>query len=619
MEHSKKRILLTTIIGGILFVIGLSLFLVGLTIKRPVVTYYDGNEVISTEKVAIGKIGGQGYIPTKISEKKGYVYTFQGWHVDYTDELVREIEVTEDRPYKATAEFTLGVYKYTIKYNLNDGAFSEGTKVNYSYTVEDGAYKLPTPVKVGYKFVGWYLNKNFTEKVDKVVKELVEPIDLNKEKPESLNVYAKWELINYTISYNLDGGTNDSTNPTTYTVKSEMITLKDPSKEGFVFNGWYDSLGSIVRVIPQGSTGNKEFLAYWVKPITYHLNGGSNSSDAPTTYELGSTVELVEPTRFGYNFKGWYLNETFEGDAVTILTDIDNVDVHLYAKWEKIEEDLVFKENGIEYIYFGSYPQTVVSDAELITKLEKVCENKTSCVYEGTEYIKLTATPTNSSVFNSLVMSNNKIEAKTYFFKVEPIKWRVLSNKDGKLELLCEFAIDASIFGSKQKVNNETSYANNYENSDIRKWLNGEFLSTAFTNDELKYIQQTLVDNSEASTFTETRNEYACNNTNDKVYLLSFKEATKVNYGFNSSRDEQDEMKGCYSTDYARAKGVQMNVSNEYFGYVNWMLRSPFYNDEKGIAGGVGIENGQNKVNTIAWFDATTILGVRPAITIVME
>ena len=73
----------------------------------------------------------------------------------------------------------------------------------------------------------------------------------------------------------MNGGTNDPSNPATYTVESPLITLADPTRAGYNFTGWTPTDN-----IPAGSTGNKTFTATWSEPIeydiTYIMNGGTN-------------------------------------------------------------------------------------------------------------------------------------------------------------------------------------------------------------------------------------------------------------------------------------------------------------------------------------------------------
>ena len=75
------------------------------------------------------------------------------------------------------------------------------------------------------------------------------------------------KIESYTITYELDGGTNAPENPAGYNVETETITLKDPVKTGYAFDGWYkteDFTGEAVTEITQGSTGNITLYAKWI-------------------------------------------------------------------------------------------------------------------------------------------------------------------------------------------------------------------------------------------------------------------------------------------------------------------------------------------------------------------
>ena len=83
-------------------------------------------------------------------------------------------------------------------------------------------------------------------------------------------VYAKWSVDSYTITYHLDSGTNDGTNPDTYTIESDTITFAEPTKECYIFEGWFTDAGCTadneITQIASGSIGNVEIWAKW-KPI----------------------------------------------------------------------------------------------------------------------------------------------------------------------------------------------------------------------------------------------------------------------------------------------------------------------------------------------------------------
>ena len=160
---------------------------------------------------------------------------------------------SEDGGKTASCKVTVSLTEYTITYNLNGGSHSGNPA---SYTVETDTITLKGAAKANYTFAGWYEKADFTgEKVTQIVKGS----SGNKE------LWAKF-LENYTITYNLNGGSNHADNPANYTVETETITLKDAAKANYTFAGWYekaDFTGEKVTQLTKGNTGNKELWAKW--------------------------------------------------------------------------------------------------------------------------------------------------------------------------------------------------------------------------------------------------------------------------------------------------------------------------------------------------------------------
>ncbi len=155
--------------------------------------------------------------------------------------------------------------------------------------------------------------------------------------------------------------------------------------------------------------------------------------------------------------------------------------------------------------------------------------------------------------------------------EIEPIKWRILSKTDNELFLLSEYILDAKRFDAK---------SNNYENSEIRKWLNNEFYDKAFDEEEKSMILTTEIDNTARSTnpnnesirWNAGKNEFACSNTQDKVFILSQQEVTNSEYGFISDTTKNDLVREKKATEYAIKQGVYVLYGSSY-----WWLRSPDY------------------------------------------
>jgi len=156
----------------------------------------------------------------------------------------------------------------------------------------------------------------------------------------TVTLYAQWKKSTYKITYKLNGGTNNRSNPKKYDITTKTITLKSPTKKGYTFKGWYkdSKFKKKVTKIKKGSTGNITLYAKWQKntyKITYKLNGGKNKSSNPKKYNVTTkTITLRAPTREGYTFKGWYKDSKFK-KKVTKIKKGSTGNLTLYAKWVK--------------------------------------------------------------------------------------------------------------------------------------------------------------------------------------------------------------------------------------------------------------------------------------------
>ena len=222
-----------------------------------------------------------------------------------------------------------------------------------------------------------------------------------------------------------------------------------------------------------------------------------------------------------------------------------------------------------KYILFGEYPQTI--KAQSVSIRGSADKNGYYLGSDGERYAKVVADPYESGYTFS--DGSAVTDGNTYYFKVEPIRWRILSEESGEALLLADRILEKHRFhrtsqsriGLFKKV-----YANNYKHSDIRAWLNGEFLNTAFGDVAQSLIETTEVDNSAYST-GYSPNQYACVNTFDKVFLLSYREVVNSAYGFASS-STYDAARQMTVSDYARSTGVPMDTSSSCG---SWWLRSP--------------------------------------------
>ena len=176
-------------------------------------------------------------------------YTFKGW---YNSKGKAVTKIKKGSTGNITLYAKWSAKTYTITYKLDGGKNSAKNPTSYKTTK---AVTLSKPTKKGYTFVGWYSDKKLTKPVTEIAKGTT----------GSKTLYAKWTATKYKIIYDLKGGKISKDNPASYKVTSSTITLKNPTKKGFKFVGWYDSKGKKVTKIKRGSTGNVMLIAKWKK------------------------------------------------------------------------------------------------------------------------------------------------------------------------------------------------------------------------------------------------------------------------------------------------------------------------------------------------------------------
>ncbi len=224
------------------------------------------------------------------------------------------------------------------------------------------------------------------------------------------------------------------------------------------------------------------------------------------------------------------------------------------------ENDTTYTREG-RYIYFGEYPQSL--KAANVTVTDTRDDRGYYLGSDGAYYAEVTAELYGSFLFQSGEWAKS---GSVYYFKVEPIRWRILSEDGENALLLCDSILTAKAYDS--------DYDNNYATSDIRAWLNGELYRVAFSGTQRSLINTVEVDNSVGST-GERANRYTCENTSDKLFLLSFKEVTSVEYGFSTST-VGDSARWMRVSDYAGVTCVgPVNKQGTLAGNAPWWLRSP--------------------------------------------
>ena len=258
-----------------------------------------------------------------------------------------------------TVQWTAPTYAVTL--HTNDGTINNGNVSGYTYGV--GA-TLPTAddmTYTGHTFKGWYDNESLT---GSPVTAIGDTETGNKE------YWAKWEINQYTIIYDLAGGTVEG-NPDTYTIKTGAFTLRNPTKSGYTFTGWsgtgLDGENNMTVTIPTGSTGNRTYTAHW----RYNGGGGSSSSPSypvsvpdktdhgsvtvsPKNASAGSTVTITVKPDSGYVLETISVTDKNGNDLK--LTDKGNGKYTFTMPASKVEIKVTFMEDNSVLNFFYDVP-----------------------------------------------------------------------------------------------------------------------------------------------------------------------------------------------------------------------------------------------------------------------
>ena len=236
-------------------------------------------------------------------------YTFKGWYdnENLTGSPVTAIGGAEtgNKEYWAKLE----INQYTITFDTNGG--SEIAPITQDYGTEITAPDNPT--RKGYTFKGW----------DKEIPKTMPA--------ENMTVKAQWEINQYTITFDTNGGNEIA--PITQDYGTKITAPADPTRKGYTFKGWDKE---IPETMPAGNITVKAQWEINQYTITFDTNGGSEI--APITQDYGTEITAPDnPTRKGYTFKGWdkEIPKTMPAENITVK-----------AQWEINQYTIAFDTNG---------------------------------------------------------------------------------------------------------------------------------------------------------------------------------------------------------------------------------------------------------------------------------
>ena len=238
-------------------------------------------------------------LPVSLHAPSRTGYIFKGWYMGENRVLAIPVGTTGNVVVSAKWE----PITYTIDFNTNGGL---PTLSSIDYTIESDSFTLQEITKVGYTFDGWY---NGETKVTEITTGTY----------GNMTLVAKWTADLYTISYDLADGVNSPENPTSYTIESGLITLKDPTRVGYTFVGWYNG-EQLVTTIDSNTLENISLTAKWTVnsyKLTFDVDGNLTEKN----FKYGESVTAIEnPTKVGHTFAGWSkeIPETMPANDITV-------------------------------------------------------------------------------------------------------------------------------------------------------------------------------------------------------------------------------------------------------------------------------------------------------------
>ena len=516
-------------------------------------------------------------------------YTFEGWY-DGDDELTKELSYTFNMPNKQlvyTAKWTANTdTKYKVEHylqNLDDDNYSE---VPFETDNLTGITDTLTQGKVN-------VYEGFTSPE-------ISQVNINGNGSTVIELYYKRNSYTVSLSQNNEkGGTITGSGIHKY---GKTITITATTNPGYTFDGWYmdDKVYNEKESFDYEITASNVSFEARYTPNKYTITIDNQAEGVTISgitsgneYDCGSEITLTASNiPDGYTIKWSRSDEDYgkvAANSYHCIVSALNITITTSISKFYIKEG--------EKIYFGTYPQTKVeaTDENGLSSIEFDAstwisykyfisgvktdymyykdvdiDNEGSFDYRGvyfTEY-RPDIYYHDSSESHSVQDNHGYITNQIYWFSYDPIEWDILTESDGKALIIANLILDSQEFNPNYysniyNHNGGTGYTNNYEFSNIRKFLIETFYNSAFDDLQKTIIETITVDNSESTTASST-NSYACNNTEDKVFLLSYSEV--------NSYYQIDDSLCTKGSDYAICQGLLVETGTKTSC---WWLRSP--------------------------------------------
>ena len=297
-------------------------------INKYTVTYI--NEGIEYHK----ETAEYGSVVTSIQDPIKEGYTFTGWYTKDNEKISYPITVTENITLYSKYE----INSYKVSYYNEGKKYIDDQKINYG----ENALKPNTdPSKIGYTFKYWSIKENGEE------------YEFSTKITEDITLYAVYEINKYTVTY-INEGTEYHKETAEY--GSVVISIQDPTKEGYTFIGWYNENNEKVThpvTVTENITLHSKYEINTYTVSFYH-NNEKYVEDQKVNYGESAVKPSIDPTKEDYNFSGWVIKGTNNKyDFTSKVTKDIELESSFTAKPTytvtfKIENEVILTENVIE-------------------------------------------------------------------------------------------------------------------------------------------------------------------------------------------------------------------------------------------------------------------------------
>ena len=240
---------------------------------------------------------------------------------------VPETMPASDMTFTAVYEVKTG---YIVEYMVN-GKLVDSFSYMYGEEFDEYVYEVPA----GYDFDGWYAVENF----DETTAKFEAPATVT----ESITLYGKLVAKTFNATFNANGGkfADGAETVDVPTVFDELIVApEDPTREGYVFAGWDNEVGLMVK---EGMTFNATWIADSSLTVTYIVDGDEENPYEVFEVAYGEDLDVpADPYKEGWEFLGWA--ETVDGEVVELPEKMPATSLKFYAIFKQSVAELVINE-----------------------------------------------------------------------------------------------------------------------------------------------------------------------------------------------------------------------------------------------------------------------------------